>query len=99
MDERNGNDTEDRWMGAAGWNDTRRGNTADRIARAVDDLRFDSAQFPAWIKRASVKYDNHGNCEVTLVVPVEHRDVFSELGRAMRVPLLVTVEKFDGTKR
>jgi hypothetical protein len=99
MDERDGDGANGGGLGAAGWNDTRRVATADRIARAVEDLAFDRATFPGWIKRGTVKYDNNGNCEVAFTVAAEHRGVFAELGKAMRVPLLITIEKFDGTER
>jgi len=99
MDELDGEGTNDGGLGAAGWADTRRVATAERIARAVADLEFDKAVFPGWIKRGSVKYDNHGNCEVAFTVAAEHRGVFAELGKAMRVPLRITIEKFDGTER
>jgi len=99
MDEWDGDGTNAGGMGAAGWNDSRRVATAGRIARAVEDLQFEKAEFPGWIKRGTVKYDNNGNCEVAFTVAAEHRGVFAELGKAMRTPLWITIEKFDGTER
>lgn len=93
-----GSDTEGGGVGTNERGPRVRANDANarRISRAIEDFTFDRAEFPAWIKAGGTKFNNHGDCEVTFVVPAEHREVFGLLGSAMRVPLTVIVEKFDG---
>jgi hypothetical protein len=59
-----------------------------------DDVHFTETTFPAMLKPSGVRFNNHGDVEVVLVIPARYREQIVPLGYAMRTPLLVNIERW-----
>lgn len=60
-----------------------------------ENIHFTEARFPAVIKPAGVKFNNNGDLEVVLVIPVRYADRLDTMRLAMRTPLLVEIRRWS----
>lgn len=60
----------------------------------AEDVHFTETTFPAMLKASGVRFNNHGDVEVVLVIPAKYREQIVPLGYAMRSPLLVHIERW-----
>jgi len=75
-------------------------NTITRRSQHVittpEHVKFEREDFPAFFKSGGIKVDKHGDIELTFTVPQKYAEKFAQFTAAMRYPLHVIVERWEG---